>query len=502
MTLEKTPPRLLVMDLKRPLRTSILAKTAVFIASFSLIPLFLITLSFILIHNEFLWPGVGIFSGFTIILLGVAYGFARHLTRPIRAMMRGVERIAQGDFSTFVDIQTHDELQDLANAFNGMSEDLKHYREVRVDEVVAEKAKTEGIIFSSEDGIILTDENGHVQLINPKAKSLLELEDEKESLSGRPVWSFMKNDRLAIAIRESVEGDSPKTKREVNLSAEGVRRYYLISSSLINAPEGSGTNYWFVMQIRNITAEKELDQLKDDFLQSLTHDLRSPMTAVRGFLQVLGEEMAGPLNNDQKKMIHIMENASTKLLHIVSNLLDSAKMSAGKLKLNIAECNLRQVVPNTVEIFHPEAAKKKITLTLDMPEQMSTIKLDPQLLERVIINLIGNAIKFTPDGGFITVKFTELSDKIQGQVIDTGNGMPPEFLNRIFKKFEQASGTRGGTGLGLSICKFIVDAHYGEMSVRSKQGEGTTFSFTIPKGLEQNERGEVFRIRPSASAAA
>jgi len=271
---------------------------------------------------------------------------------------------------------------------------------------------------------------------------------------------------------------------------------------LINAPEGSGTNYWFVMQIRNITAEKELDQLKDDFLQSLTHDLRSPMTAVRGFLQVLGEEMAGPLNNDQKKMIHIMENASTKLLHIVSNLLDSAKMSAGKLKLNIAECNLRQVVPNTVEIFHPEAAKKKITLTLDMPEQMSTIKLDPQLLERVIINLIGNAIKFTPDGGFITVKFTELSDKIQGQVIDTGNGMPPEFLNRIFKKFEQASGTRGGTGLGLSICKFIVDAHYGEMSVRSKQGEGTTFSFTIPKGLEQNERGEVFRIRPSASAAA
>src|SRR5882762_6226970 len=490
------------MILTRPLRTSILAKTAVFIALFSLVPLFCITLLFALINREFLWQGIGILFIFTVVVLGVAYGFAQHLTRPIRALMKGVERIAQGDFSTVVDIQTHDELQDLASAFNAMSEDLSHYREVRVDEVVAEKTKTEGIIYASEDGIIMTDENGHVQLINPKAKTLLELEEDKEALTGRPIWSFVKLDKLAIAIRESVEGDSPKTKREVNLSAEGIRRYYLITTSLINAPEGSGTNYWFVMQIRNITAEKELDQLKDDFLQSLTHDLRSPMTAVRGYLQILGEEMAGPLNDEQKKMIRIMENASTKLLHIVSNLLDSAKMSAGKLKLNVAECNLRQILPNTVEIFHTEAAKKKITLTLDMPEQMSPIKLDPQLLERVIINLIGNSIKFTPDGGFITVKFIELSDRVQGQVTDTGNGMPPEFLNRIFKKFEQASGTRGGTGLGLSICKFIIDAHYGEISVRSKQGEGTTFSFTIPKGLEQNERGEVFRIRPNQSQAA
>lgn len=489
------------MNLTQPLRTSIYVKTAVFMALFSLIPLYLLSLAFILLHHEFIWTAIGILAGLTVVLLSVAFAFARHLTRPIKALMQGAERIAKGDFSTFVDVETHDELQDLTTAFNAMSEDLKHYSDVRVDEVLAEQAKTEGIISTSEDGIILTDDNGHVQLINPKALSLLELEEGKEGLSGRPIWSFVKHDKLAIAIRESVEGDSPKAKREVNLSAESVRRYYLISSAIINAPEGSGTNYWFMIQIRNITAEKELDQLKDDFLQSLTHDLRSPMTAVRGYLQVLGEEMAGPLNDEQKKMIHIMENASTKLLHIVSNLLDSAKMSAGKLKLNISECNLRQILPNTVEIFHTEAAKKKITLTLDMPDNMRVVKLDPHLLERVIINLIGNAIKFTPDGGFITIKVLDLADRVQVQVTDTGNGMPAEFLNKIFKKFEQASGTRGGTGLGLSICKFVVDAHYGEISVRSKQGEGTTFTFSIPRGLEQNERGEVFRIRPSTSTS-
>ncbi|HVO32299.1 MAG TPA: HAMP domain-containing sensor histidine kinase, partial [Elusimicrobiota bacterium] len=262
-----------------------------------------------------------------------------------------------------------------------------------------------------------------------------------------------------------------------------------------------GMSYWIVVVLRNITAEKELDQLKDDFLQSLTHDLRSPMTAIRGYMQVLSEEMAGPLTAEQKKMLHIMENASTKLLHIISNLLDSAKISAGKLRLQLAECDLRQMVPPTVEILHAEAAKRKITLTLDMPDEMSTIKIDPALIERVIVNLISNAVKFTPEGGFVTLKFVELKDRIQGQVIDNGPGIPAEFMNRMFRKFEQVNGTRGGTGLGLSNCKNIIEAHYGEIAVRSKAGEGSTFMFTIPKGLEQNDHGEIFRVRPNSTEA-
>jgi PAS domain S-box-containing protein len=487
----------------RPVRLRLFAKLTLLIAVVAIIPVFFATGLLVWTQHHLLWPcliGMAVITPFTV---GGAFFFARHLTRPIRALMRSADNIAQGDFSTVVEVNTHDELQDLANAFNRMCEDMRRFSEVRVDELVAEKAKTEGIIFSSNDGIILTDQEGQAQLVNPKAKSILGLsEDSRDDLSGRPIWSFVKDDRLAIVLRESIEGDRPKGAREVNLSAERVRCFYSVNVTLVNAPDGTGTSYWIVIQLRNITAEKELDQLKDDFLQSLTHDLRSPMTAIRGYLQVLSEEMAGPITPEQKKMLHIMENASTKLLHIVSNLLDTAKMSAGKLRVNLAETNLRQLLPNTVELFHTEAAKKKITLTLDMPEEMSLIKLDPSLLERVIINLVGNAIKFTPDGGFVTVKFAEFADRIQGQVIDTGAGMPPEFMGRIFKKFEQVSGTRGGTGLGLAICKYIVDAHYGEIQVRSKPGEGTVFTFTLPKGLEQSDRGEVFRVRAATSNAA
>ncbi len=492
-----------MINLNAPVRLTLFGKIILLVTFCSIVPMLGAVGILSLLTNHVRWTLLLCALPLSGLTLVAAYGLARNLTRPIRAIMGGVEHIAKGDFSPVPEPGTQDELQDLSIAFNRMVEDLRRFGEVRVDELVAEKAKTEGIIYSSEDGVILTDQHGHVQLINPKSLEVLGLgDDNRDSLSGRPIWSFVKDDRMSVALRESVEITTPHASREVNLSEEGIRRYYLVSVSRITPPEGSGTNMWVVIVLRNITAEKELDQLKDDFLQSLTHDLRSPMTAVRGYLQVLSEEMAGPINAEQKKMLHIMENASTKLLHIVSNLLDTAKMSAGKLRLTLAECNLRQLVPNTVEIFHTEAAKKKITLTLDMPEQISNMKLDPTMVERVLINLIGNAIKFTPEGGFVTVKFTELSDRIQGQVTDTGVGFPSEFMSRIFKKFEQVSGTRGGTGLGLAICKFIVDAHMGEINVRSKAGEGSTFTFTFPKGLEQNEKGEVFRIRTSSSTPA
>jgi PAS domain S-box-containing protein len=487
----------------QPVRLSLFAKLTLLITLCSIAPLVSATGLVIWVHKSMFWPGILGIACVTGLTFCASALFARHLTRPIQALRLSAERMARGDFSTAVQIHTHDELQDLAVTFNRMCDDLRRFSEMRVDETISEKAKIEGIVYSSEDGIVLTDQEGYAQLINPKAAQILGLPDGRcEAFSGRPIWSFVKNDKLAVAIRASMEGDAPKALEEINLSEEKVRRFFSLSAALINAPEGSASTYWIVLILRNITAEKELDQLKDDFLQSLTHDLRSPMTAIRGYLQVLSEEMAGPTTPDQKKMLKIMENASTRLLHIVSNLLDTAKMSAGKLKLNLGECNLRQILPNMVELFQTEATKKKITLTLDIPSQMTDIKIDPNLIERVIINLVGNSLKFTPEGGFVTIKFTEFNDRVQGQVIDTGTGFPPEFMSRVFKKFEQVSGTRGGTGLGLAICKFIVDAHFGEIGVRSKVGEGTTFSFTLPKGLDQNERGEVFRVRASSAKAA
>src|SRR5579872_5330696 len=196
------------------MRLSLFTKLVVLITAFSVIPLLCAIGIFIWKDPSALWQGILAMVSISSFTLTGAFIFARHLTRPMRALMRSAERIAQGDFSTIVQVNTRDELQDVANAFNRMSEDMRRFSEVRVDEIVAEKAKTEGIIYSSEDGIVLTDQEGHVQLINPKAKSILELAEEtREVFSGRPIWSFVKDDRLAVALRETIEGDTPKQSR-------------------------------------------------------------------------------------------------------------------------------------------------------------------------------------------------------------------------------------------------------------------------------------------------
>ncbi|HVO32707.1 MAG TPA: HAMP domain-containing protein, partial [Elusimicrobiota bacterium] len=205
---------MILADLRQRLRLTLFAKLVILITFSSILPLVFAVSLVVWLKHRLLWMALIGLASITAITVIAALEFARHLTRPIRALMRGAERVAQGDFSTFVHVSTHDELHDLTLAFNKMCEDMRRYSEVRVDELVAEKAKTEGIIYSSEDGILLTDQDGHIQLINPKARTMLELaEDNRDILAGRPIWSFIRDDRMAVAVRESVEGDRPKSVR-------------------------------------------------------------------------------------------------------------------------------------------------------------------------------------------------------------------------------------------------------------------------------------------------
>src|SRR5882762_3703358 len=184
-------------------RISVYVKIIVLVTMCSIVPMVATVGMQMLTYHRLMWMVILGVMALSLSTLMAAYALARHLTRPIRALMGGVEHIARGDLSPIPLPGSQDELQDLSIAFNKMVEDLKRFGEVRVDELVAEKAKTEGIIYSSEDGVVLTDQHGHVQLINPKAREVLGLlDDSRDALSGRPVWSFVKDDRLAVALRE------------------------------------------------------------------------------------------------------------------------------------------------------------------------------------------------------------------------------------------------------------------------------------------------------------
>ncbi len=179
-----------------------------------------------------------------------------------------------------------------------------------------------------------------------------------------------------------------------------------------------------------------------------------------------------------------MNRASHRLLGLVNNILDIAKMESNTLVLSLYETDLRAVVQRSIEILEAVALRKSITLSLECPVDLPPISIDGELIDRVFSNLINNALKFTPEQGRVTIGIRPLPGQIVCTVSDSGEGIPPEYLDKIFEKFQQVPGHRkGGTGLGLTICKHIIEAHKGTISVESTLGKGSTFTFTIPTGL-------------------
>jgi signal transduction histidine kinase len=239
-----------------------------------------------------------------------------------------------------------------------------------------------------------------------------------------------------------------------------------------------------VTVIRNITLEKELDKMKEEFLHSITHDLRNPMTSIRGFLKFLLDGVAGEITEQQRNMLEVMNRASLRLLGLINDILDIAKMESKGVTMTVAPCDLKVIVQHTLETAQGQALKKSIHLATDAPEHLAPINGDPELLERVFTNLIGNALKFTPDNGVVSVSITDEPGQLHIAITDTGEGIPPEHIEDIFNKFHQVAGQRkGGTGLGLTISKHIVEAHGGRIWAESKLGFGAAFHFVIPKNL-------------------
>ncbi|MFN3550294.1 MAG: ATP-binding protein [Endomicrobiia bacterium] len=408
----------------------------------------------------------------------VSFLIATGISKPILKIINAAKIVASGNFNVKINIKTFDELEILGETFNYMAKKLNEYAEIQLDKLIAEKTKTEAIIFSIKDGIILTNYNGEILLINNKAKEILGLQ-EKENLENLNIFNLL-DERIKPIFESAI--NEPNKIFELNLSDENLSKYYqTISIPVVTSQKKEKIG--IVTVLHDITLEKELDKMKEDFLHSITHDLRNPMTSLRGFIKFLYDGVGGPINEQQKKMLETMDRASFKLLNMINDILDIAKLEAGKLELYLEKINLIQIINSVKELLHPQYTRKNIKLILDIPQNNDVIiYADGKLLERVYINLIGNAIKFTPEGGEITVGVEENESLVRSYVKDTGEGIPKEYLDKIFEKFGQVKGkSRGGTGLGLTICKYIIEAHKGKIWVESELSKGSKFSFELPK---------------------
>ncbi|HEV3470428.1 MAG TPA: HAMP domain-containing sensor histidine kinase, partial [Pyrinomonadaceae bacterium] len=234
---------------------------------------------------------------------------------------------------------------------------------------------------------------------------------------------------------------------------------------------------------------RELSELKEEFLALTTHDLRSPLTVISGVINFFTSGRLGDLTPEQKNMVSMMERNTQNLIELVNDLLDASKLESGTMRLDLASIELAGLIEELREQMQPMAREKEITLAERLPGDLPPLQADRTKLRRVLVNLLSNALKFTPRGGRVEVSAEREGGAVRVSVADTGVGIPPEDLARLFDKYEQARSraTRSekGTGLGLYITRQLVELHGGEISVRSEVGKGSTFSFTIPAAEQQ-----------------
>ena len=227
--------------------------------------------------------------------------------------------------------------------------------------------------------------------------------------------------------------------------------------------------------------------MKDAFIHSITHDLRNPLTSMMGFMDMLAMKRAGPLTEKQEKYLDVMKKEATRLLGMINDILDVAKLESGRMQLNIEEIDINEVIKSSVQSMAGTAMKKGIKL-VNKTEGIIKVNADAKLLQRVLINLMGNSLNYTPSGGKVIVSSEDCGDRIRVCVADTGIGMPPEYCEKIFEKFTQIKGqSKGGTGLGLTVSKEIVEAHGGKIWAESEVGKGSQFYFEIPKEKRKNK---------------
>ena len=346
--------------------------------------------------------------------------------------------------------------------------------------VLANKKETEAVIRSIAEGLLVIDSKGNVIMMNPAAERLLGI--SRKDKIGRPILENLRKEQLVSLVKEHPE----KGSKEIELiSQEDETKKVLRSSSAVIEDE-SGQTVGMVSVLSDITKQKELDQLKSNFVSNITHELRTPLVAVQKSIALILARNVGQITDTQEHFLSAAERNLKRLSMLIDDLLDLSKLEAGKLELRRELSPIVKIINESAENLHSWAKTKSINIERKIQEGLPEINLDPGRIIQVLNNLIGNAIKFTPENGSITVEavLKKESEVIEVGIADTGIGIAKEDLPRVFDRFyqtgERALTDISGTGIGLSIAKEIVELHGGNIWAESNEKQGAKFIFTLP----------------------
>lgn len=343
----------------------------------------------------------------------------------------------------------------------------------------SEKKQTESIIRSIAEGLVVVNNKGEVLLMNPVAKELLEVKEGKKK--NKPNLSNL-GDKYLVSLM-----DSAKENKEIVVQSSNDNTKKVLRASSAVVENENGKTVGMVSVLSDVTKQRELEEAKLNFLSNVSHEIRTPLVSIQKSVDLLLSKTAGSLTETQEKFLTITDHNLKVLTHLVNDLLDLSKLESKKIKLELKPAQIEEVIGDACKNLEGWANSKSIKIERTISANLPKVNIDSFRIIQVLNNLIGNAIKFTPQNGKITVKARlpeQKKDKMEISITDTGIGIAEEDLDKVFDKFQQcgerAATDISGTGLGLSITKELIQLHGGEIWAESKKNQGARFIFTLP----------------------
>ncbi|HEV3166856.1 MAG TPA: ATP-binding protein [Isosphaeraceae bacterium] len=408
----------------------------------------------------------------------IALALSRSILEPIRDVTQAARGMAKGDLDQVVPATTRDELGELANAFNTMARTIREFREAGTARLVRAQKTAQATIDSFPDPVVVVDPAGSVERANPAARRILGAVPSNGSTPWNPP------SQLKEPLSEVLGGQPdylPTTfDNALCFHDDGQERFFLPRVLAIRGdltgPLGAA------VVLSDVTKFRLVDQLKSDMVSTVSHELKTPLTGLQMAVYLLLEEAVGPLTTKQTELLLAARQDSDRLLAIVNDLLDLTRIEQGRIKLDLRPIAAADLVGEALERFEPKARDAGVNLKANVTFGLPPVSVDRERIGHVFDNLIANALAHTGRGGSIHLLADTEGTFVRFMVKDTGEGISPEHLPHMFEKFYRVAGTRnrGGAGLGLAITREILTAHNGQISVVSRRGQGTTFTFTLP----------------------
>jgi signal transduction histidine kinase len=351
------------------------------------------------------------------------------------------------------------------------------------------RRELEAVLAGIGDGVLVVDSDSRLLLLNPVAARVCALETPP---AGAPLRGLLPADELVDLLDETAS-TGRVTIRELPLATAGFasdgqpRTFQALAAPLYRATEAGEQVGGVVVVLRDITVQKELERMKSNFLSVVSHELKTPLHSIKGFVDIILMGKTGPVTDLQRDFLGTVQEQTGHLQRLIEDLLEYSRLESGQVRLRPVLVSPSDLVWTVVEKLEPLAQKKGLSLACDLPASLPEIEADPMRLEQVLTNLTENAIKFTPEGGRVQVRGWERGDGIEIAVIDSGIGVPAEERERIFERFYQVDSSARrrykGTGLGLTICKHIVSQHGGRIWMQDAEGGGSQFHVVLPRVL-------------------